>query len=151
MFDIIGFWLAVSTMVGIFILGLWWIPVKLIDFLIYKVTNGDYEGLLYNKLKWSTWGKLGWVDKNGTTYDRVFCITILFFFADALLCAGMSNSYTLYGTLPYESIAIFATKTTPFFSYISMFVLAWIVFLYTGRFLYKMSKAIKKLQDKVGE
>jgi ABC-type multidrug transport system fused ATPase/permease subunit len=144
MFDILGYWVAVTFFTAIIILSHWWWVIFISDLFIYKVTCGEYKDFLYNKLKKKPILKPTIADVDEGIIIVLF-VSIVF---SSLSTLGFMDSYKNEGLLPYQIVSILAEKSYSLFSWVLILLICWYILVYSSRFIYKIYKAVKKLQEK---
>jgi len=143
MFDLIGYWAAVTFFVGMVLIWVLPLSVYIIDWLISLITQGDYKSFIKDKYgNFNMWSLL----------CRVYTSDVLpaLLFVGAVIGNASIFVVTMEcGTILIESVNLIALKTTPIFSYLAIITLAWFTFLFIGRFIYSLFKDIKALKAKV--
>ena len=140
MFDLIGYWGAVTFFTSMILVWVLPLCILVLDYLIIMITKGDYKWVVYEKtykrfneylLDRKVHGIFSFVTG---VYNLIFLIAVL------------KEGVTLLSVINSCSILL-----TPVFSYLSILTLSWFTFLLLGRFVYSLSKDIATLKAKAAK
>jgi hypothetical protein len=164
MFDLIGFWSAVTTQTAVLLFLAVGITTVLVDYLIKLVTEGEVDNSPVSN--WFIWmeTKKGWAGEEEATQAHwfgsriatspgvpvgVFLLSVLTWILYGLAQAAVAGNPDAEYVPLYEMVSCTSEAMAPFLGWCVVIAGAWLAVLYSLRWCYKLGKKIHLMQKQV--